>query len=52
MVGYQARGPKPELQCDQCVQWQAGPVATCAKCRVMPGPVDSVGYCRLFLKRG
>jgi hypothetical protein len=50
-IGYQSRAPKG-LECDKCVHWIAGTTPTCGKCRVMPGPVDSLGYCRLFAHKG
>jgi hypothetical protein len=50
-IGYQAHGPK-DLTCDKCVHWIAGNTPSCGKCRVMPGPVEAGGYCRLYAPKG
>jgi hypothetical protein len=50
-VLYRTRAPKPDLECDRCVQYVAGPTAECGTCRVMPGPTLAAGYCRLFAQR-
>ena len=46
-IGYQSHGPK-DLTCDKCVHWVPGATPECGKCRVMPGPVEAAGYCRLY----
>jgi hypothetical protein len=47
-VAYQARGPNG-LSCNKCFHWLAEATPNCGKCRVMPGPVDPMGYCKLFV---
>jgi len=47
-IGYTERAPKADLTCVRCAQYVPAQAGDCGTCRVMPGPTNPQGYCKLF----
>jgi hypothetical protein len=48
---YVEQAPDPAKKCEGCVQFQPGPANACGSCKVVKGPIDPNGYCKLWTKK-
>lgn len=51
-AGYVEKAPDPTKKCDVCVQWVPGPSENaCGGCKVVKGPINPEGWCKLFVAK-
>jgi len=41
----------PSKECDRCAQYVAGKPDSCGSCKVLPGPINPKGGCKLFVAK-
>jgi hypothetical protein len=51
IAAYEERSPDAAKLCKDCAQYVAGPKDACGMCKVVKGPINPVGTCKLFVKR-
>jgi hypothetical protein len=50
LAAYTELAPDPSKKCSVCAQWVAAPSPTsCGGCKVVKGPINADGTCRLFV---
>jgi hypothetical protein len=50
-LGYVGQGSDPARRCDLCQQWEAAGASGCGGCRLLRGPIQPGGTCRMFAPR-
>lgn len=48
---YVDAAPDPAKKCNGCVQFVPGPENKCASCKVVKGPINPEGYCKLWVAK-
>jgi len=52
VAAYVEVAPDPTKKCDGCAQWTAAPApGACGGCKVVKGPINAAGGCKLFVAR-
>ena|SRR6187402_3525662 len=47
-AGYVELSPDVTKRCDACLQFTAGAPDACGSCKLVKGPINPVGTCKLF----
>lgn len=50
-AAYVENAPDPAKKCSGCVQYQPGPQNACGSCKVVKGPINPEGYCKLWVAK-
>ena len=49
---YTETAPDPAKKCNLCAQWVPAPSANaCGTCKVVKGPINPEGWCKLFVAK-
>lgn len=51
-LGYVDQTTDPTKQCSTCTQWVEPAGEGCGSCKVLKGPMNPNGFCKLYAKKG
>jgi len=51
IAAYTEQSQDPSKHCAQCVQFNPGAKDACGTCKVVKGPINPNGSCKLFVKK-
>lgn len=51
IAAYQDQAPDPAKHCALCMQFNPGGKDACGTCKVVKGPINPNGYCKLWVKK-
>lgn len=51
MAAYSDTSADPAKKCAQCIQFVAGAPDACGSCKVVKGPINPEGTCKLFVAK-
>lgn len=51
MAAYSDTSSDPSKKCVQCIQFVAGAPDACGSCKVVKGPINPEGTCKLFVAK-